>query len=139
MRFWSVELVLRASEMCSAPSGPMLLPQSLRVRADSECQRLLTLSESEHIEGEHWVRDRLLTVEKGRADVDSAVRGCAYLRVSRFGIAPLAARWAITLQSAPVSDLQLQSNSTAPSSSLIDEPTFSKNASSSAFEICSSA
>ena len=29
--------------MCLAPSGPMLLPQRLRARAKSECQRLLTV------------------------------------------------------------------------------------------------
>ena len=40
---WSVELVLRASERCLAPSGPSLLTASLRARAHSECQRLLTV------------------------------------------------------------------------------------------------
>ena len=40
---WSVELVLRASEMCFAPSGPMPLLVSLRVMVKSECQRLLTV------------------------------------------------------------------------------------------------
>ena len=39
----SAEFVLRASERCLAPSGPMPLLVSLRVMVKSECQRLLTL------------------------------------------------------------------------------------------------
>ena len=36
-------MVLSASERCLAPSGPRSLAASLRARAKSECQRLLTV------------------------------------------------------------------------------------------------
>ena len=40
--FLRAEFVLRASDRCLAPSGPSSLPKSLRARAKSECQQLLT-------------------------------------------------------------------------------------------------
>ena len=43
MRVCSAEFVLRPSERCLAPSGPRSLARRLRVRAKSECQRLLTV------------------------------------------------------------------------------------------------
>ena len=42
LSIWSVEFILRPSEMWLAPFGPILLTHRLRVRADFDCQRLLT-------------------------------------------------------------------------------------------------
>ena len=41
---WGAEFVLSASPSAFAPSGPTRLPRRLRTRAESVCQRLLTLA-----------------------------------------------------------------------------------------------